>query len=105
MKDAYDLEHVKSVTAWALMFEGEYAGRMIANHGKAVTVTLVVWAGPLQAICATGRAAGYGYDKLSGALWDAFNRHGVFKAEVVEHGNGRSEEEFTSRGYTVLRVL
>ena len=32
MKTAYDLNHVKSVSALVLLFNGENAGRMVANY-------------------------------------------------------------------------
>ena len=33
-RTAYDLAHVKSVTVWALYFEGAAAGRMVANWSE-----------------------------------------------------------------------
>ena len=49
------------------------------------------------------RAGGYGYDKLSQAVWQCLNNAGI-QAEKVSPGNGLTNEEFEARGYVVFDV-
>ena len=76
MRSAYELSHVKSVSAMALTHRGGHAGNIVANwgdsdQGSTCTLTLSIWAGPLKGDKATGRAGGGGYDKWSAAFDDA----------------------------------
>ena len=73
MRSAYELSHVKSVSAMALTYGGKHAGNIVANWGDSntCTLTLSIWAGPLKGDKATGRASGGGYDKWSAAFDDA----------------------------------
>jgi len=105
MKSAYDLSHVKSVTAVALMFEGQHAGRIVANWsdnpmGSVCTVTVGIWLGPLKDMPKkTERAGGYGYDKLASALEQLFGGGCP--------GGGRSSvwQWLESKGYVVVEVI
>jgi len=69
----FDLKHVKSVSAIAILYEGKPSGRIIANwsdnpNGSVCTAMVGVWSGPLGEMPkAVGRAGGYGYDKISSA--------------------------------------
>lgn len=51
-----------------------------------------------------GKAGGYGYEKLSHAVWQCFEKVGV-KAKVVKPGNGCTRGEFEAWGYEVIEVV
>lgn len=51
-----------------------------------------------------GKAGGYGYDKLSQAVWQCFKNSGI-EAKKVSPGNGQSREEFEAWGYVVCQVV
>ena len=84
MKSAYELSHVKSVSAYAVTMPSgdgvEIVGKIVANwsdnpDGSVCTCTVSVWSGPLAGLPkATDRAGGYGYCKLSAALCHAIRR-------------------------------
>lgn len=109
MKTAYDLNHVKSVKAWALLFNGEEAGRMVANYsdnpaGSVCTATVSAWKGPLKDRQGmTGKARGYGYGKLSSAVFQALRKGGI----DTKNGDGseNTRQEFELLGYQVIEVL
>lgn len=111
-KDAFDGRHVKSVTAWALMFEGEHAGRIVANWsdnpaGSVCTATVHLWGGPLEYLPSmSGKAGGYGYCKFSAAVYDALHRASDV-GQISMSGAGESAviDWFESFGYKVARVI
>lgn len=77
MKSAFEMKFVKGCKAVALIHNGEYAGRIVANYsdGGVVTATVGIWKGPLAEMpSTTGQASGYGYDKFSAAVLDALHR-------------------------------
>lgn len=77
MKSAFEMKFVKGCKAVALIHNGEYAGRIVANYsdGGGVTATVGIWKGPLAEMpSTTGTAGGYGYDKFSAAILDALHR-------------------------------
>jgi hypothetical protein len=114
-----DLKHVAGTTAKALIFEGKPAGRIIANWsdnpaGTVCKASVIIWAGPLKdtknentGTCFNylniGTAGGYGYDKLSSAVWQCFNNAGV-ETKQVKPANGQTNEEFESWGYTIFDI-
>ena len=119
MKTISNFKHVSNVTAKAIVYNGKQAGRLIANWsdnpaGSVCSASVIIWAGPL-ADCKhpktgaafnyrnIGKAGGYGYDKLSQAVWQCFENAGV-QTEVVKPGNGQTDEEFTARGYEIFTV-
>ncbi len=110
MKSAYDQIHVKSVKAWALLFNGEMAGRIVANYsnnpnGSVCTATVGCWNGPLKDTDAsTGRAGGYGYDKFSAAVSSALNKMGV-KNDVDGRGDSSVKALLEKIGYSVIEVI
>jgi len=110
MKSAYDQKHVKAVKAWALLFNGEMAGRIVANYsdnpnGSVCTATVGFWNGPLQdKNTTTGRAGGYGYDKFSAAVSYALNKIGV-KNEVDGRGDSSVKSLLEKIGYSVIEVI
>ena len=105
MKTAYDLSHVKSVTAVALTFEGAYAGRIVANWsdnpmGSVCTATVSIWAGPFKDLPKkTAKAGGYGYDKLSQALSE------VFGGDCPDAGRESVYAWLEKQGYGVMGVI
>ena len=109
MKTAYDCAPVKRVTAWALTFNGERAGKLVAAYGRSrVTCTISAWLGPLKDYeKMTGWASGYGYHKLSAAMEDALDRAKVPLKHDSINGRGDSamREFFEAQGYQVLEVL
>ena len=103
-KYATDCKHVRSVTAVALIRDGEVKGKVIANwsDNPAGTVcTATVWCEVNGTwFCGTGTAGGYGYDKLSAAIYDAFRRGG--HSDILKGhsgGDGRQEQVFSELGY------
>lgn len=125
-RSAFDCAHVKSVSAWALLFPEESgklgeAGKMVANwsdnpNGSVCTATLAIWDGPLKDLekC-TGQAGGYGYDKLSAAFVDALQRSNFETLDVSRTaekprpmhaaGKEKAKEWLTKLGYMVIEVI
>lgn len=114
-----EYKHVSKVTAKALIYEGKPAGRIIANWsdnpaGTVCSASVIVWGGPLgssinEKTGATfnyrniGKAGGYGYDKLSQAVWQCFQNVGK-ETLKVKPANGLTNEEFEAWGYVVADV-
>lgn len=123
MVTAFDLKHVKGVRAVALLWEGQPAGRIVANYsdnpmGSVCTATVHIWTGPLGGMPgSTGRAGGCGYDKFSAAVMDAFgiadrattvDPHPHWEMQIqqagLEHGNGDTGGAFEELGYQYMEV-
>lgn len=110
MKNAFEMPHVKAVKAWALIFQGEMSGRIVANYSNnkkvsVCTATIVFWNGPLgDTHASTGRAGGFGYDKFSAAVSHALNKIGV-KNEVDGRGDSSVKALLENLGYSVLEVI
>lgn len=78
MKSAYDYAHVKSVSAWALLFDGKEAGKIVCNwtdnpNGSGCVMTVSIWRGPIndwtdESVTALDGSGAGGYDKFSGAF-------------------------------------
>jgi hypothetical protein len=109
MKTAFDCAPVKCVTAWALSYEGQQAGKLVASHGQSqVICTIAAWKGPLSRFSKmTGRASGYGYHKLSAAMEAALESAGFYMTHDSLSGRGEScmKEFFEKMGYQVLDVI
>lgn len=111
-RSAFDGKHVKSVSAYVLAYNGEMAGKIVANWsdnpaGSVCTASVYVYRGPLAELPATtGRAGGYGYCKFSAAVADALSRVLVDYPQDM-HGRGESavEDWFRQYGYVVYRVI
>lgn len=116
MKSAFECKFVKHVTAWALLFNGEEAGKVVANHsdnpnGSVCTLDLIVHLGPLKSDeRQTGQAAGYGYDKFSGAFSDALGK--LFKLQQLPNptnlsavGKNACQTYLEGLGYQVIEVI
>ena len=113
MKRVTDMKGPQHTTAWALLFNGKFAGKLIANwsDNRNCTGSVLIWAGPLDMkenkgfdFSIIGRAGGYGYDKLSQVVWQCFEKSGV-KAKVVRPANGESRAEFEHWGYEVCEII
>lgn len=76
MKSIFDHPAVKRVSAWAIMKDGAYAGRIIVAYPKdgAGIVRAHVAIFDLKGEVMQGSAGGCGYDKTSSAIHDAFYR-------------------------------
>lgn len=129
-KSIYDFAAVKSVRAWVLVHPSEplrRAGTFIAHYSDGGTCTVQLYLDlslikpdDLQTLGLTvgdsgswvtfkGKAGGYGYDKLSGALVDALRNGGVphtgYSAFGLEHANGETRRFFERLGFTVLEAI
>lgn len=119
MKTIKEFKHVQNTTAKALIYEGKPAGRIIANWsnnpaGSVCSASVIIWGGPLANIknektgvefnyANIGKAGGYGYDKLSQAVYQCFKNVGI-ETVAVKPANGRTDDEFTERGYVVFDI-
>lgn len=116
-KSVYDCKHVRSVKAWALMFDGKFHGRIAANYsdnpeGSVVTVGVSVWAGPLnnaEGGPMLGKAGGCGYCKFSAAFDAAVRNHCKDNDITMPHLSGAGESSvrafLETLGYQVLEVI
>jgi hypothetical protein len=110
MKDARDMKGPKNTTAWALLKNGHLAGRFVANwsdnpNGTVCTVWFALYSFDNNpTIIGTGRAGGYGYDKLSAATYQALKAAGI-TPQVVRPANGLTRKEFEAMGYEVAEVI
>ena len=98
-------------SVWVMLQDGKVAGRIITawpNDGAGrVKVAVMAWEGVLKDYNAMlGQAGGYGYDKESSAIQDAFDRHGFTTGQDLS-GRGMSTvgEYFAGLGYQLERVL
>lgn len=116
-KYAFDGAGPSSTTAWALLLNGKPAGKLVASwsRSRVCHATVWVWDGELRDAMAQaqkneltvpldGKAGGYGYDKLSAAVWSGFHKCGL-KTRKVEGGNGATRQEFEAWGYEVFEVV
>ena len=98
MENIYDMKHVKSVQAFALLLNGKLAGKIVANYsdnfnGSSCTASLFCWAGVLanneaKNVKPMACAGGYGYDKLASCMnrLDSRLSEGNWEASVRELG-------------------
>lgn len=131
MRTAYEFSHVKSVTAICLLKGGEPVGSIVANWsdnpaGTVCTATIKIDSNVtgenLQGryLYGTGKAGGYGYDKLSSAIYQALkNTYYVEMDEVsrlvniphpihtkidVSPASGNQRQAFESLGVQYIEV-
>lgn len=122
MKNARDLKHCKSVSAIALLYKGENAGRIVANwsdnpNGSVCTASVTVWIGPLAIedkitvdlmgndteitqSTRTAKAGGGGYCKLSHAIGGALNI-----GEIQGAGIEAVRKYFEGNDYQFIEIL
>lgn len=116
MKSAYETPEVKSVTAWAILHDGEHAGNVVTRYSRTggVTATVSLWDGPWGGTDARawhGFAGGGGYDKVSAAIADAAWRspEGSPLHEALHTLGGRGaatvRRAFEEAGYQVVEVI
>lgn len=117
MKRVHEMKGPKNTTTWALLYEGKPAGKVIANwsdnpNGTVCSASVYIFKGPLIKqqkgefkldFGTIGKAGGYGYDKLSQAVWQCFEKAGI-KALKVRPANGETRAEFESWGYEVFEI-
>jgi hypothetical protein len=119
MKRITDLKGPQNTTAWALLYNGKPAGKLIANWsnnraGTVCSASVYIYSGPLDLKDQTGdfkldfgtvgKAGGYGYDKLSQAVYQCFEKAGI-ETKKVRPANGLTREEFEAWGYEVFEIL
>lgn len=116
MKHVTEMKGPKATTAWALLYNGKQAGKLIANWsdnpmGTVCSASVYIFAGPLDLkekkgfdYGNVGKAGGYGYDKLSQAVWQVFNKCGI-ETKKVKPANGLTREEFEAWGYEVFEII
>ncbi len=113
MKNIHDFKGPKSTTVWVLLFDGKFAGKLIANWsdnraGTVCSAALCIFAGPLKDKgfdpTNIGKAGGYGYDKLSAAVSQCF-RNAKVDRKVLQSGNGETDTELQNWEYTIINVL
>ena len=119
MKRVTDMKGPKNTTAWALLYNSAFAGKLIANWsdnraGTVCSASLLIWNGPLSNedknkglifdLGNIGKAGGYGYDKLSQAVWQCF-KNANLETKKVKPGNGQTREEFEAWGYVVCEII
>lgn len=113
-RTAYDMKGPKSTTAIVLLKGGKLAGRIVANWsdnpmGTVCTATLNLYVPiytPMDDYThGTGRAGGYGYDKLSSAIYAAYKEATGKYPEGFSGGDGRHRALFESFGFEFIQVL
>lgn len=112
-KRIFDYKHVAGVTAIALLKDGKEAGKIIANwsdnpSGSVCTAQVFLYGQewrtkPIDA-CMIGKAGGYGYDKLSQAIYCALRVGGLEKIIKVEPASGNQRTAFEDAGFTWVEV-
>lgn len=98
----------KQVSAWALMYEGEQAGRIVWSVGDAGgwTCSVYVFAGPMGCLpVMTGRATGYGYCKRSASFESALSSARIPHQSIAGRGERAVMTWLKTLGYTVLVAL
>lgn len=115
MKSTLDLNHVKGVSAVALLKDGKVVGKIIANYsdnpnGSVCQATVWLWdrlddGSVARRSHGTGRAGGYGYDKFSAAVYDALTEIFGSYPDGVSGGDGRTREVFERLGYVYAEIL
>ena len=120
MRYATDMKGPRMTSVFVVLQDSKIVGRIIANHsdnpaGSVCTAT--VWApcmetgeGSQSRCCATGTAGGYGYDKLSAAIYEALGRSNMERAEktaghMFSGGDGRHVQVFEALGYELRQLL
>lgn len=120
MKRVNEMKHPAGTTAKAIFYNSKFAGRLIANWsdnpaGTTCSASVIIFSGPLAELSHPktgkkldygniGKAGGYGYDKLSQAVWQCFDNAGI-ETKRVKPANGQTDEEFISWGYEIYSIL
>ena len=125
MKNIFDYKHVKHVSAVCLLNAktGEYCGRIVANWsdnpaGSVCAAQVMIFGNePSKEIKAVveanqkamagphiGKAGGYGYDKLSQAIWASLKAQGLSELIKVKPASGNQREAFEEAGFRYIEI-
>lgn len=110
-RSAFDMAHVKNVSAYALLLKGKSAGKIVASwgSGRRVTATCCFYAGNLKSLgCVTGsfrgRGFGSGNEILSCAIFDALTRgEPSFAREFLSIADVRVW--LKTKGYELVEII
>ena len=98
------------VSAYAIMKDGEYIGKVCVKHSKAGVCTVFVHEHGFNMI--TGKAGGYGYDKAGAALQNAYSsmdngesESELYKALQNVTYNGEWQSDLRKVGFVVQFVI
>ena len=101
MKRVHEMTGPAATRAIAILKNGAYVGKIIANYSNLGACTVGVWdwtqAGPT--VYSESRACGYGYDKFSAAL------SGCKFAGVTFPEGGSWEHALREAGYETITLL
>lgn len=124
-KNIFDYKHVKGTTAVCLLNAKtkEYCGRIVATWsdnaaGSVCTAVVMIYGNePSKEIKDVvdanqkamrgpfiGKAGGYGYDKLSSAIYEALVKLGLDKLIKVEPARGNQREAFEEAGFVYIEI-
>ena len=114
-KPIFDYKHVKGTTAICLLNKstGEYCGRIVANWsdnpaGTVCTCAVMLYGNsPIQSgdyKAGMGKADGYGYDKLSQAIYFALKTTNLHNLIKVETASGNQRNAFEDAGFIYIEV-
>lgn len=115
-KSIFDYQHVKGTTAICLLNKEtkEYCGRIVANWsdnpaGTVCTACVMLWGNsPVKTIKdyshAQGKAGGYGYDKLSQAIWSALKKMSIADKIKVDPASGNQQSAFEEAGFVWIEI-
>lgn len=107
--EAFDKKFSK-VSAYAVMSDGEYAGKIVINYPKDGAGRLHVFVHEFGYEMITGFAGGCGYDKVGAALQDAFkkckgNDSALYTALSDVTYDGQWKQVIESKGFQVYNVI
>lgn len=117
MKNIYDCDPIKHVSAMVLMKDGKEAGKILASWSKnragSVCTAQVFLYNDRRirvdakgfGVCMIGKAGGYGYDKFSTAVAHALAAGGMDRHISVEAGRGTVAQDLRAAGYDVIEVI
>ena len=98
------------VTAYAVLKNGEYVGKVCFKHSKAGVCTVFVHEHGFKML--SGKAGGYGYDKQGTALQNACNsmtteenESALYKALQNVTYNGEWQSDLRKAGFVVQFVI
>lgn len=114
-KSAYDYAHVKMSTAKAILFKGEYAGKIVCNWtdnpaGTGCIMTLNFWKGPIAkwmkgTITVREGSGSSGYDKLSAAFESCIRKMDKAPKDRPSLSSGDINSFLEHYGYVVCTVI
>lgn len=109
MRNITETPALSRAGAWAISYHGDIVGKILAafpaDGAGTLRVSIWIWDGELQAEAPRhGKANGYGYDKISHAIHNAF--HGTPELPDFDgRGMGAVESFFESYEYSLFRLV